>query len=219
MNIYLVVEGEVGEKRVYKSWIPFVNSNLSYVQDISNVDTDKFYIISGNGYPNYLNVIEDAVKDVEENSNFDRLVIAVDSEDMTYTDKYNEINNHIISLDTSIDYRIIVQNFCLETWGLANKAIYTRNTEDDELLMYQSVFNVSIDDPELLPNLEEKNYNRAQFSEKYLRSLLQEKYRGLTYNKRKPDVLMEQTYFEKVKNRYDVDNHISSFSNFLLAFI
>jgi hypothetical protein len=66
-------------------------------------------LISGNGYPNYLNVIENAIKDVNSLGNFDSLVIAVDSEDKAYQDKYDEIKihlestNHIASFKSFLD--------------------------------------------------------------------------------------------------------------------
>jgi len=34
MNIYVVVEGEVGEKQVYRVWIPCVNSQLTFAQKL-----------------------------------------------------------------------------------------------------------------------------------------------------------------------------------------
>lgn len=220
MNIYVVVEGEVGEKKVYKHWIPFVNPSLSHVDYPTQITVNNFYIISGNGYPNYMDTIKNAVLDVASNSNaFDRLVIAIDSEDLTYTDKYNEINNLIQSLNCNIDYKIIIQHFCLETWALGNKSIYTRHTGNSVLRDYKLIFNVSVDDPEILPPLPSENLNRAQFAEKYLRALLNEKFRRLTYSKKNPEVLFHPTYFERVKRRHLVDNHLASFGNFLSAFI
>jgi len=37
MNIYVVVEGEVTEREVYKCWIPFVNPALTYIGHIISV--------------------------------------------------------------------------------------------------------------------------------------------------------------------------------------
>ncbi len=219
MNIYVVVEGEVGEKKVYKHWIPLVNTSLSHVNYISEIEENNFFIISGNGYPNYFNTIKNAVSDVANNEKLDRLVIAIDSEDDTYLEKYNEVDTFIQSLGIVIDYKIIVQNFCLETWALGNKSIYSRNVTDPTLRSYQLVFNVSVDDPEFLPPLLDKHLNRAQFAEKYLRSLCNEKFRNLTYNKKNPTVLLHNRYFERIKNRYVTDHHLPSFGNFLTAFI
>ena len=220
MNIYVVVEGEVGEKKLYKHWIPFVNPSLSYIAYPTDITVNNFYLIAGNGYPNYMNTITNAVHDVADNSNgFDRLVIAIDSEDHTYNDKYNEINSLILSLGVNIDYKIIVQHFCLETWALGNKSIYTRHTGNRILRNYKSIFDASKDDPELLPPLPSENLNRAQFAEKYLRALLNEKFRRLTYSKKNPEVLFHHTYFQRVKTRFTADNHIASFNNFLSAFV
>jgi hypothetical protein len=37
MNFYVVVEGRV-EKDVYRSWIPLVNPELTYVEDFSKIN-------------------------------------------------------------------------------------------------------------------------------------------------------------------------------------
>ena len=64
MNIYVVVEGDVGEKRVYETWIPWVNPNLGCVNHIWEIDWDQFAVFSGHGYPQYFSVIDDAIQDV-----------------------------------------------------------------------------------------------------------------------------------------------------------
>lgn len=218
MNIYVVVEGEVGEKKVYQHWIPLVNPILTPIDYITQVTTNNFYIISGNGYPNYFNTIKNAIDDVANNPQFNRLVVAVDSEDIDFATKYTEIDDYIQSFGTSIDYRIIIQHFCLETWALGNKNIYVRNPQDTQLIQFQSIWNVSTQDPELLPPLV-SHLNRAHSAELYLRKLLQEKYRNLTYTKRRPEALLNNTFFNRVKNRCTQDRHVQSFEHFLNAFI
>jgi len=47
MNIYIVVEGEVGVKKVYQHWVPLVNPNLNYVDHISLIVRNNFSILSG----------------------------------------------------------------------------------------------------------------------------------------------------------------------------
>ena len=64
MNIYLVVEGPVGEKRVYTHWIPLVNPNLKVVSDIDGIVDNNIIIFAGGGYPSYLEVIQAGVFDV-----------------------------------------------------------------------------------------------------------------------------------------------------------
>lgn len=219
MNIYAVVEGAVGEKEVYRSWISMVNPDLRYANRIADVTQDHFCIISGGGYPNYFDVIRDAVEDVAANQQFDRLVIGIDSEDMSEEEKRAEVVDLVEAMNTAIDYRVVVQHFCLETWGLGNKVIVSRNPTNKTLREYLRYYNVAELDPALLPALPERDLNRAQWSEKYLRLLLNEKYRNLSYSKSNPKVLLHPRYFARVRDRYQTTGHIASFSSFLTAFI
>lgn len=217
MNIYLVVEGEVGEKRVYTKWVPIVNPCLQIVQDIEEVTSNCVYIVSGGGMPQYFDTITAGIEDVAANPQFDRIVVAVDSEDMTYSEKYEEVEKHILSVNNQINYRIIVQHFCLEAWALGNKVTVRKNPQDAKLREYIKLYNVRQEDPEGLPGYLE--FNRARFAENYLRKALNDKYRNLTYNKSNPGALLNNKYFERVKDRYINTGHISSFDDFLTAFI
>ncbi len=60
MNMFVVVEGEIGERRVYEKWIPFVNPKMIWVESIFDISENNFAIIAGGGYPNYFEVIENA---------------------------------------------------------------------------------------------------------------------------------------------------------------
>ena len=217
MNIYLTTEG-VCEKQVYSYWVPLINSDLNHVQYYSDISIDSLYIVSGNGYPAYFQLIEDAVEDVSSNPNIDRLVITIDSEDDTRETKYDEINKYVTNLGKPLDYVIVVQHFCFETWALGNKKIVRRNTTDAVIRSYRSLFDVLHNDPELLEGNEEEGLNRSQFAEKYLRCLLNDKFRNLTYSKSNPKVLMNEKYFESVKDRYQNDGHIDSFGQLITAF-
>jgi hypothetical protein len=219
MNIYLVVEGRVGEKLVYGFWVPLVNSALKVINKIDEVTENCLYIISGKGYPSYFDVISDGIEDVVSGGLFNRLVIAIDSENMSYEDKRIEIQNFVESHKTKIDYRIIVQHFCLETWALGNRIIITRYPKSSRIRDYRKYFDVLFNDPELLPNYPKEDLTRSQFAEKYLRSILNEKYKNLSYSKRNPQALLNIKYFERVRNRYFDTRHISSFEDFLDAFI
>jgi len=42
MNLYLVVEGPVGEKQVYAHWVPLVNPNLKIVNSLEEVAQNNF---------------------------------------------------------------------------------------------------------------------------------------------------------------------------------
>lgn len=219
MNIYIVTEGEVGEVLVYQHWVPLVNPQLTYVNHISLISKNNFSIIAGGGYPNYFEVVEHAVEDVCNHSNIDRLVVAVDSEDISFADKYDEISQFILGLHCTADIKIVVQHFCLETWALGNNKIIRDNPQCEVLRRYKKIFNVKNLDPELLPANKNENLNRSQFAEKYLRRALNDKYRRLTYTKANPQVLLHDKYFIRVKERYLNHNHIKSFNDFLRAFV
>lgn len=218
MNIYLVVEDTYG-KDIYSKWIKYINPRFSIVNNISEIKKNNIYIVSGGGFPYYYEMIEAAIEDVNSNIIFDRLVVAVDSEDLSFQEKFNEVNSFIQSKKFYKEYKIVIQHYCLETWALGNRAIVTRNPQSVLLRNYRTIFDVLNADPELLPALEEEELNRAQFAAKYLRILLNEKFRNLTYTKKNPKVLLNRKYFDRVKSRFDETNHIKSFDNFLKAFI
>ena len=219
MNIFVVVEGEVGEKYVYEKWIPLVNPELSLVKNIFEIGDNNFAIICGGGFPNYFEVIENAIQDVNAVDNIDRLVVSVDSEEMTYADKLNEIEDFLSDKVCSAQLKIIIQHFCLETWALGNKRVGPRHPKNSTLRNYKMFFNVLDKDPELLPAYPPKNWNRAQFALRYLRSMLNDKNKHLTYTKGNPKALLHNSYFLEVKKRYEEIDHIVSFSTFLEAFI
>ena len=218
MNVYLIVEGN-GEKKVYAHWVPLVNPSLSIVSSLDEVQHNNLVIYSGGGYPHYLEVIEAGVEDVATNKQLDRLVIAIDSEEMSYEQKRLEIDEFVKAFGRNIDYKIIVQHFCLETWALGNTVIASRNPKDIQLRQYRNYFDVLKKDPELLPGYPEDNLNRSQFAARYLTKLLNEKYRNLTYHKGNPKPLLNQKYFNRVKMRRSSTDHIESFNDFLAAFV
>ena len=218
MNVYLIVEGN-GEKKVYAHWVPLVNPNLSVVNSLEEVQHNNLIIISGGGYPNYLDVIEDGIEDVVGNEQLDRLVIAIDSEEMSYEEKQKEIEQIVDASGEDLDYKIIVQHFCLETWALGNKVIVSRKPKNLQLQQYRSHFDVLDRDPELLPDYPIEDLSRSQFAARYLTKLLNEKYKTLTYKKGNPQSLLHDMYFKRVKMRLETTGHIASFEDFLAAFV
>lgn len=219
MNIYLVVEGPIGEKRVYAHWVPLVNPSLIVVNSLSEVANDNIVIYSGGGYPNYFEVIRRGIEDVVANLHIDRLVIAVDSECMSYSEKREEIDNFVRSSGMRPNYRVIIQHFCLETWALGNQAVVPRKPKEPKLREYKQYFDILTKDPELLPGYQPEELNRSQFAAKYLKKLVNEKHKGLTYTKSNPKVLLHDKYYERVKRRFETTGHVSSFNDFLSAFI
>ncbi len=218
MNIYVVTEGRV-EAIVYRHWIPLVNSHVSPIDYPDDVDHDNFYIVSAKGYPDYFRVIGNAIQNVNKMLAFDRLVISVDSEDMTRQAKYAEISAFVAQKRCVADVRIVVQHFCFETWALGNRKIIRREPSDARLREYKSFFNVRVKDPELLPSKPDEELSRVRFAQKYLRRALRDKHAKPAYSKRNPRVLVHEKYFAEVSSRLEDTGHIASFSVFLAAFV
>ena len=181
MNLYVVVEGIIGERRVYESWIQYASSQLIYVPTIFDIDNNHFSVIAGGGYPNYFDVVESAIEDVNSVGNIDRLVVSVDSEEMSFEEKLEELTDFVNQIPCRASIHIVIQHFCLETWALGNKRVGPRNPKSVRLREYKTIYNVLALDPELLPAHPNSSLNRAQFAERYLRALLNDKNRNLTY--------------------------------------
>lgn len=173
MNIYLVVEGGSTEMKVYPSWISEVNGTLVKVNYLSEVISDNYIMYSGGGYPNLFKMIENGIADINLNQQFDRLVVALDSEDEDYLTRYNEVEAFILSKAPRVPYKIIIQHFCIEAWALGNIKFLRKRPQGEPLSGYKNKFDVVINDPELLPACPEKEWNRAQFAEQYLKSIYQ----------------------------------------------
>lgn len=169
--------------------------------------------------PKGISDIEDAIQDTNLYPAFDRLVVAVDSEEMTKEEKYTEIRGFVSCKPCLAEIRIIVQHFCFETWGLGNRKVIRTNPNSQRLREYKKIFDVRLKDPELLPPKPDEGLNRAQFAEKYLRVALNDKYRNLTYTKSNPRPLAHAKYFAQLKKRVEDTNHIAGFADLLDAFL
>ena len=228
MNYYVVVEGEVGEKKVYAKWIPFINSGLTHARTLGEVQNDCYFITAGGGYPNLFEIISAAIDDVillkaSDSPVFDRLVIAVDAEEMSLQEKHNEITSFVDGIlmernKSHFDYRVVVQNSCLESWALGNRRIVSTNIREPLLRDLLSQHNVALRDPELLPPLITRDLNRAQTAMVYLKLLINNKFRNLSYTKSNPSVLFDRKYFDRLRERLLDTGHIQSFSDFIDAF-
>jgi len=215
MNIYVVVEGDT-EKEVYSSWISQINRDLKYVDDISEIIDNNYAILSGGGYPQYFEIIDNAISDVNNHGAIDRFVISVDSEEMSRIDKYQEVDLHIYDRPCIANIYIVVQHFCLEAWALGNRSIFRKKPTNKELLEYMEFFNVKNEDPELLPK-----YNcrtRSQFAFKYLHKAVNDINSSMTYSKKNPKALKQPDYVYQLTKRLGGTGHISSFQVFLDAF-
>ena len=217
MNYYVIVEGK-SEFKIYPKWISYCNKNLRITNRIEEVCENSVFFVGANGYPDIFNIIEAGVIDINQFKNFDMLVVGIDSEEMTFDEKSAEISTFIDNLGIQIEYRVIVQNFCFETWALGNKRIFRRRTSNGTLREYIDFYNVTINDPELLPSFTPKNYSRVEFALRYLHKGINDLHSRLTYSKSNPYYVGEEYYFNELVSRLEDTQHISSFNLFLDTF-
>ncbi len=218
MNYYIIVEGKRSEKIIYPKWINYLNPNLREVSNIDELEDNCFYLISGFGYPYYLQIIDSAIMDMNIYNNINKLVIAVDSENLTYNEKLNQIQTHIAGRLVKDRVIIIIQHYCIETWALGNKIIIRRHPQDSILKSYLRYFNVIHKDPEQMESIDPIEMNRAKFTHTYLKRALNERYRNLSYTKNNPEVVIHEKYIKRIIERYKTTNHIQSFGQFYETF-
>lgn len=217
MKIIVLVEGN--EKKIFKHWIPYVNPNLSYITgaDITKLVRNSFLIVLVGGHSKYEDFIKNAVEDINNHGAIDRFVVCVASEDLTYDEKYEEINLITQKYPSNAETHIVIQHFCFETWALGNKRVFSRNPQDPIFRKYKMVYNVFFDDPEEMPEYSEEDLNRSQFAYKYLKKMLNEK--NIRYTKSLPGSdLIGTSYFNEILLRYRATNHIEKFRYFIRAF-
>lgn len=216
MNILFIVEGKRSEKKLYKNWIPYLCSSLNYVLSISELNDNNFTIITGGGYPNYFRRIKEVFMDIKDLNSLNYVLICIDSEDLSFSEKQGQMWNFIEKECPRIDceIKVIVQNHCIETWLMGNKRINISSTSNKELQSYGDFHNVNILDPEDLTSIDERSIGRFTFD--YLKLMLREK--GLSYSKNNIKHVGNKGYFNQLVKRYQNDGHISSFGYFLNEF-
>ncbi len=217
MNIYFLVEGRHTEKKLYPRWLQYYIPELKQVEFADIVEENNYYLLSGKGYPRILNDgLFEAVQDIQETGKYDYLVICVDAEEDSVSEKRQEVNNFIES--NSIDLGkaqliVVIQNRCIETWLLGNRKIFnSRQPQESPLSDYVNYYDVSQNDPELMGKYEFNNH--ANFHGAYLKAIL--KANNLSYSKKFPRKTQEKEYFEQLLTRIkDNPKHLQTFRYFV----
>jgi hypothetical protein len=209
VNLYFLVEGARTETKLYRGWIGHALPYLSEVQRVSDLTGDRFYIISGGGYPSYVDRIRASLLDLKDHPAVDHFFICIDSEEWSYAKKVAEIADELARAERETRVRdrsphfqshVIVQHCCVETWFLGHRKMMTRNPTSPDLLRFQRFFDVGVTDPEGMECL--PGYvTRASFHLAYLKAMLVEKNPRLHYTKRNPGEVLESHYFDALRER------------------
>lgn len=212
MNLYFILEGEKTEVLLYPKWINYVLPNYSQV-DFENKATENcYYIFSGGGIPSIYNHTVNAIKNINENPIYDKLIICLDGEEIGVDSRIQEIQNHINDsgekLTEKCKIHFVIQNICIETWFLGNRKIVKKVPEGLKLREFIKHYDITAEDPETMDKMDLYR-NKAHFHYSYFRELLKE--HNLIYRKSKPTVVMEKAYFQQLERRIDETEHLPSF--------
>lgn len=220
MNIYMIVEGEQTEMKVYPAWIQILAPQLHQISDAYDIksDSDAYYLFSAGGIPSIYTHISNAVADINEinakgNAKYDYLIVCIDVEEESRSYIEHKIKEQLLKdgRDLSgVKLQIFEHKICMESWFLGNRKIFKENPQNPELSRYIRFYDVKSDDPELMENIDSEEFStKAQFHFKYLKYMFQE--RNMRYSKNKPGDVCLQGYLEKLIERYENTNHIGSF--------
>jgi hypothetical protein len=218
MNIYFLVEGKRTEMKVYPEWLSVLIPALVKVQWHHQALKNNYYIFTGNGFPSLLhNHLKNSIADINTATNFDYLVICLDTDEDTVEKRKQQVLDFIteekIILNPNTELVIIPQNKCFETWFLGNRKIFKKNPSSSLLNEYISHYHVKNDDPELMNKPINFEQTTAIFHAVYLQEIFVE--RKIRYTKRNPEEVIKQSFLAELIKRSKETNHISTFKYFI----
>lgn len=232
MNLFFVFEGKT-EPVIYKSWLSILLPDLTEVKQFSDVNHNNYYYESDMGLPDCYNIAVNAIQDINTIPKYDYLILVLDSDRLTTSEREQEartiINEKLAqekyhTLPSNCNFKILVQNVCIETWLLGNRKFFVRNPQSESLKQYINYFDVSVNDPEELANEFHQNEGKkifdcntkAQFHVEYFRELFKERMNGRVYSKSRPYEVNTQGYFEQLLLRVKENTgHLLSFQEFI----
>ena len=218
MNVYFLVEGKT-EKKIYPRWIAQLIPQLQCVATYDQVRQNNYYIFSGGGYPQILDVhLSNAIVEVNEVGKYDYLVVALDADEVTVDERLEEVKKEMakkeeLKLEGSCQLQVIIQNRCMETWFMGNQAVFPRNPTQNFRKFFQ-FYNVAQNDPEAMLKPNEFIGSIAQFHKKYLKEMLREK--NISYSEKIPNEVGEPHYLEQLEKRVEnYAEHLKTLQIFL----
>ena len=211
MNLCFLVEGALTEKLVYRNWIKHTFPALSEVSTTGDMTADTYYIVAGNGNPQYKKRIAELMEDFRAYPTIDHFFICVDAESKAYTEAFKEIEDevkaHILAPQLSV--HIIIQNGCIETWFLGHTAMMQRVAGASRMSKYVKFYDVSEKDPELM-GAHPDHPIRAHFHQEYLQEMFLAQSPRQRYRKRSPGPVLEKPYLDALRERCETTGHLPS---------
>lgn len=215
MNLYFILEGEKTEVMLYPKWISYLKPELIQVDFEKDAVENNYYIFSGGGIPSIYNHTVNAIKNINDNPIFDKLIVCLDGEEIGVVARIAEIKEYILNsgvkLNTKCEIEYVIQNVCIESWFLGNRRIVKRIPENLKLREFIEHYNVVENDPELMDK-KDGFRNKAHFHFSYFREILKE--HNLSYSKARPKVVLEESFINELITRTNETNHLPTLKSF-----
>jgi hypothetical protein len=222
VNLYFLLEGKRTEKRLYGSWLPHLLPSFSRVDFFDDVESNNYFLFSGEGYPSLLDRhLPNAVQDISQSGRYSHLVVCLDADECTTAEREKEVYHAIACFPKELERTrpvVVVQNRCIETWLLGNRRVVSRNPQSETLRRYRQFYDVIDNDPELM-GIHPDFSLHAPFHHDYLRVVFRE--RSLRYDKARPGHACERTFLTELQRRVEEAPHelrsLGGFLNFCTA--
>ena len=211
MNLCFLVEGELTEKYVYRSWIKHTFPALSEVSTTGAMTADTYCIIAGNGNPQYKKRIAELMADFQTYPAIDHFFICVDAESKAYAEAVAEIEDEIAAHARPPQLRthIIVQNGCIETWFLGHTVMMQQALGVSGMSKYVRFYDVSENDPEDM-GAHPDHRNRAHTHQEYLKEMFLSQNPRQRYRKKNPGIVLDKPYLDALRERCSTTKHLPS---------
>ncbi|MCU6406609.1 RloB family protein [Enterobacter quasiroggenkampii] len=212
----MLVEGRQTERKVYPLWLELLSPHMNKIDSPSNAVENNFFLISGEGYPKLLDVaLKNCLIDIQSSGKYDSFWIVLDTDGEDMQERGDDILNRIASSGINIgdcSVEIIFQNPCIETWGLGNKSIFSKNQLHGNLNDCYHFYDVSANDPELMAKPRDYNGTIANFHEFYLKAMFNQV--NMNYSKARPHALSDKNTVEGMISRINEGEHLGTFKKF-----
>lgn len=221
MNYYFLLEDEKSFIKVLPEWLKHLNFECERVPDIKFVEDKNYVLQSGQGVTQLITkALFQTIDTINENpKTIDKLVIILDAEEETVEERKQQVFSKIEDKYdiNNFDFKIevFVCNHCFESWLLGCQWVYPQSKVDVASFFYPfySYYDVSKRDPEIMPVPMECEETTAKYHFHYLHEML--RYKKMRYNKNKPNVVSDITYFNGLLKRIYETQHIGTFKEFI----
>ncbi len=221
MNYYFLLEDEKSLLKVLPEWFKHMNFNCERVVDIKSVQNRNYVLQSGQGVTQLITkVLFETIDTIIDNpKTINKLVVILDTEEENVEDRKQQVFSKIEEKyklnQLDFEIKVFVCNHCFESWLLGYEEIYSKDEVDSNSFFYPfySYYDVSKNDPELMMVPQNCDDTIAKYHFHYLHEML--RYKKIRYNKNKPNIVADVTYFDGLIRRIHNTNHIKSFEEFV----